>query len=304
MSTNQNLTIIVLTYNSEHIIKSCLNHLNFDKYKVIVVDNASFDNTVEVVRQNFPQAKIMQLKKNIGYGNGNNQALKTVDTEFALILNPDSVIAEEDIEKVLAEMKKNPLVANAGPIVLRKYPFEQSELDEALKNAEEDLSTIQDLYWDKVGGNYLVRFIVGASLFMRMSIFKEIGFFDEKIFLYYEDDELCKRVRDKGYQSITVPTAKAFHIGGESSGEKSLKSLYKKTWHLYWSKFYWKQLQKGSFRARRSAAKFSVVYFIKAAFFALILNQEKAVFNLAASAGSFAFFMGRGSFSKDGGSAV
>lgn len=301
---NQNLTIIVLTYNSEHIIKSCLQHLNFEKYKVIVVDNASSDNTSEVVRQNFPQAKIMQLEKNIGYGNGNNQALKLVDTEFALVLNPDAIIAEEDIEKVLEEMKKNSLVANAGPIVLRKYPFEQNELDEALKNAEEDLITIQDLYWDKVAGNYLVRFIVGAALFMRISIFQKIGFFDEKIFLYYEDDELCKRVRDNGYQSIVVPTAKAFHIGGESSSSKSLKSLYKKTWHLYWSKFYWKKIQKGALRSRRSAAKFSFVYFIKALFFALTLNSEKAVFNLAASAGTFAFFIGRESFNKQGGSVV
>ena len=186
-----NLTIIILTYNSAKIIKSCLEVLNFEKYKVVVVDNASKDGTAEFVRQNFPQVLVQELPRNIGYGNGNNMALNQVETEFALILNPDAVIFEKDIEIVLEVMKKNLLVAMAGPVILNNFPLEQKELAEKIANMEQDLAGIKDKYYEKIDGNFSVRFLIGAALFMQVATMKKIGFFDKEIFLYYEDDEIC-----------------------------------------------------------------------------------------------------------------
>ena len=300
MDKQKNLTIIILSYNSSHIIKSCLNGFNFDKYEVLVVDNASKDNTVEIVKNNFPQVKILKLDKNFGYGGGNNIALKQVKTEFVLILNPDSIISENDIEIVLEEMKKNPTVANAGPVVLKQYPLQKEEYDAKLDHMAQDFKGIKDCYWEKIGGNYSVRFIVGAALFLRMSILQKIGFVDEKIFLYYEDDELCKRIRDNGYKSMIVPEAKAFHMGGGSSAEVSFRCIYKKSWHLSWSKFYWKKIQKGNFRAKKSSLKFALVYFVKAVFSMLTFNSEKAFANLGSASGAFSFFIGLGAFKKNG----
>ena len=124
------LTIIILTYNSAHIMVKCLEKISFDKYKVIVVDNASSDNSIDLIKEKFPQAKIIKLDKNVGYGNGNNAALEKVETEFALVLNPDAMIFENDIEIVLDAMKKNPQVAIAGPLILRNFPASKKEIDE------------------------------------------------------------------------------------------------------------------------------------------------------------------------------
>ena len=298
-----NLTIIILTYNSAKIIKSCLEVLNFEKYKVVVVDNASKDGTAEFVRQNFPQALVQELPKNIGYGNGNNMALNQVETEFALILNPDAVIFEKDIEIVLEVMKKNPLVAMAGPIVLDNFPLEQKELAEKIANMEQDLAGIKDKYYEKIDGNFSVRFLIGAVLFMQVATMKKIGFFDKEIFLYYEDDEICGRVRANGFHNFVIPAAIAFHIGGggKSSGS-SLKVIYKKSWHLTWSKLHWKYLRKGKLRAKRSAFKFTLVYLVKSLVFALRFDAEKLVKNLGACAGALAFFIGLRALDKNGNS--
>ncbi len=298
-----NLTIIILTYNSAKIIKSCLEVLNFEKYKVVVVDNASKDGTAEFVRQNFPQALVQELPKNIGYGNGNNMALNQVETEFALILNPDAVIFEKDIEIVLEVMKKNPLVAMAGPIVLDNFPLEQKELAEKIANMEQDLAGIKDKYYEKIDGNFSVRFLIGAALFMQVATMKKIGFFDREIFLYYEDDEICGRVRANGFHNFVIPAAIAFHIGGggKSSGS-SLKVIYKKSWHLTWSKLHWKYLRKGKLRAKRSAFKFTLVYLVKSLVFALRFDAEKLVKNLGACAGALAFFIGLRALDKNGNS--
>ena len=298
-----NLTIIILTYNSAKIIKSCLEVLNFEKYKVVVVDNASKDGTAEFVRQNFPQALVQELPKNIGYGNGNNMALNQVETEFALILNPDAVIFEKDIEIVLEVMKKNPLVAMAGPIVLDNFPLEQKELAEKIANMEQDLAGIKDKYYEKIDGNFSVRFLIGAALFMQVATMKKIGFFDKEFFLYYEDDEICGRVRANGFHNFVIPAAIAFHIGGggKSSGS-SLKVIYKKSWHLTWSKLHWKYLRKGKLRAKRSAFKFTLVYLVKSLVFALRFDAEKLVKNLGACAGALAFFIGLRALDKNGNS--
>ena len=303
MSQNPNLTIIILAYNSAKIIKSCLEVLNFEKYKVVVVDNASKDGTAEFIRQNFPQVLVQELPKNIGYGNGNNVALNQLTTEFALILNPDAVIFEKDIEIVLEVMKKNPLVAMAGPVVLDNFPLEQKELAEKIAHMEQDLAGIKDGHYEKIDGNFSVRFLIGAALFMQVAAMKKIGFFDKEIFLYYEDDELCGRVRANGYHNFVIPTAVAFHIGGggKSSGS-SLKGTYKKSWHLTWSKLYWKYLRKGNLRAKRSAFKFILVYLVKSLVFALRFDAEKLVKNLGACAGALAFFIGLRAFDKNGNS--
>ncbi len=299
MPANKELTIIILSYNSSAIISQCLSHLNFDKYEVVVVDNASSDKTVEIVAAKFPQAQILKLEKNIGYGRGNNVALKEVKTEFALVMNPDSIMLEEDIDVALTEIKKFPQVVNAGPVVLRNYPLNNSEFAEKIKMMDEDFHGIKDCYWEKLGDNYSVRFVVGAALFLRVNLLKEVGYFDENIFMYYEDDELCKRVRDHGYKAMIVTSCKAFHIGGESS-QKSLRALYKKYWHLSWSKMYWKGLQKGEMRCKRSAFKFAVTSFSKAILFLITLQKEEAIKSCATAAGAVAFSVGLGAFKNNG----
>jgi len=293
------LTIIVLTYNSEGIIQDCLSRLNFDKYKIAVVDNASKDNTVKVVEENFKPDKLYKLEANMGFGNGNNIALEQVDTDFALVLNPDAMIDDENIEIVLEEMKKNEKFVLAGPVVLDNYPYNDKEYSDRTFIMSEDFEAGKDCHYEKIGNSYSVRFIIGCAMFFKMQEMRKIGFFDKNIFLFYEDDEICHRVRQKNYKAIVVETAKAFHLKGESC-KKSLRLLYIREWNFMWSKMYWKDVRKGFLRSKRSSSKHSLIQFIKVLCSIVFFNKEKIVRNLAYMNGAFCYCIGLGSFKKDG----
>ena len=100
----QDLTIIILTYNSSQIIKQCLDSFNNNNYQVIVVDNASSDETLQIIKANFPLVKIIRNDKNIGFGRANNLAINQVKTNFSLILNPDTIIKDAAIAMKEIEM--------------------------------------------------------------------------------------------------------------------------------------------------------------------------------------------------------
>ena len=99
MKNQKLLTIIITTFQSESIIKTCLENIDFDKYEVFVVDNNSSDNTVKIIEDQFPKVNLIKLEQNIGYGRANNIALKKTKTPYALILNPDAIISDDDIKK-------------------------------------------------------------------------------------------------------------------------------------------------------------------------------------------------------------
>ncbi|MES2677074.1 MAG: glycosyltransferase family 2 protein [Pseudomonadota bacterium] len=288
---NKNLTIIIVSFNSSKIIKSCLEKINFSKYNVVMVDNASSDDVVQIVATNFPQVKIIKLAKNIGYGRANNVALRLVETEFALILNPDAFIFEEDIETILSELQKTPQIALAAPLLLPNYPALEEDKIKQLQIVEANLLERFDEYLS-------VKYIIGAILFLRMAVFKEIGFFDENIFLYYEDDEISFRTIQSGYKAAIIPTAQGFHIGHGSSGGK-LRNIYKRFWHRALSKLYWKEKQKGKFAAIKSAIRLVILFFIKSIFYSTTFNSKKTVENFASCCGSAAFLMGLKAFDKN-----
>ena len=163
------LTIVILTYNSEKVIKSCLDNINLSKYRVIVVDNASSDATLQIMQKDFPQVDLIKLDKNYGYGRGNNSGLKRANSDFVLVLNPDAFIKDEDIEVVLNDMMQDEKVALAGCINLEKHHFDEAEYQKKLQEAEKDFLGKKNNFREKIGENFYVKFIVGAGLFMRMN---------------------------------------------------------------------------------------------------------------------------------------
>lgn len=296
----QELTIVILTYNSSHIIKSCLDNIDLTKYKVVIVDNASRDNTSEFIRTNYPQLQLIQIPKNLGYGRGNNVVLREVKTEFALVLNPDALISESSIQKVLQAMKLDVKVAIAGPLILEQNTISNEDIAKEKARIEEDFSTIKDMYYEKFGNSYDSRFVSGACIFLRMEVFQKLGFFDEKIFMFYEDDELCLRAKRNGYRNLTVTDAVVCHVGASSS-KKTWRGTYRRNWHLKgWAKLYWKEIRKGKLSAKKSALRLTCSYFFKSVISVLKFNPEKMAENFGALVGSASFLIGLGAFKKDG----
>lgn len=274
------LTIIIVTFNSSQVIEQCLSHLNVVKYDIVVVDNASSDNTSQIVREKFPEVKLIQSDKNLGYGRANNIGLRQAKTEFALVLNPDAFILEESTEIALGVLKNNSKIALASPEIFHTADAEATIVPQP--------------------GDYrLANFIIGGVLFMRLEVFRKIGFFDEDFFMFAEDNELSDRATQNGYQIVLINNAKAFHSGAGSS-KKSLRNTYRRFWHLGWSKSKYKQTKKGKLQTIRATARLSLVYFCEGIFYFLIGNINKSVSKFAFSSGCSSFLIGLKAFKKNG----
>ncbi len=292
MKTSNKVTIIITTFNSSNIIRFCLNKINLTKYNVIIVDNASTDNTVNIIKSNFQEVEVVQNKKNIGYGRGCNVALRIIDTEYCLILNPDAFVFEDDIKKIIDFLDNNIQVALASPLLLNSYPAQKNDILEQLLVVKSN--TIKDY------NNYVsVKYVIGAIMFLRLSFFKKHGFFDEEIFLYYEDDEICYKTIKNNKECAILTDIYGYHIGHGSSGN-SLRILYKRFWHHSFSKFYWKEKQRGKIHAKKSALKLSILFVIQSLIYLCVFNAKKSIEKIASSVGCISYLIGLKAFNKNG----
>jgi GT2 family glycosyltransferase len=291
MNFTHQLTFIITTYNSAGVIDNCLNKINFNNYEVIVIDNNSSDKTTEIVSEKYPLVNLIKNKKNYGYGRANNIGLTATTTPYALILNPDAFIFEEDLEKIIVMMDKNPEIAIGAPVLLNFYPLRQDDL-------LQEIAVINNNLIKDFGEFKAVKYIIGACEILRMDFFQKIGFFDEKIFLYYEDDEICYRtILNNKICSICVD-ALAYHIGQGSSGT-NLRGIYRRFWHRALSKFYWKEKQKGFFNSYFSALKLSLSFFGKTIYYGIIFDAKKLSQNLGSLNGTLSYLIRLSAFDKN-----
>jgi GT2 family glycosyltransferase len=274
----KNLSIIVLTYNSSAIISQCLASFDCSKYDVFVIDNASCDNTIDIVKNNFPTIKIIANDKNIGFGRANNIALRQVSTAYSLILNPDALITDDAIAKTLEILQQNQNVALASPYILQNT---------------NDAITFRPQY------NFSnTHFVVGGVVFINMSILQKVGFFDEQFFMFAEDSDLCDRCIVAGYQNIIINSCYAVHIGASSS-KKTYRTIYRRFWHLGWSKSKYKQKRKTKFNFIRSTVRLVLLYFSASVVNALIWRWQKVVSKFAYCVGCFCCLLGLKAFDNN-----
>jgi GT2 family glycosyltransferase len=186
---------------------------------VVIVDNASDDNTCERIFSEIKNAKVIINKNNKGFGAANNQALNQIKTAYSLLLNPDCVTTEGEIEKLLYAAEAFPDAAIIAPHLIRRN--ESVELSYRWPHT----------HWISKGpqaeGPCCVGFACGAALLLNMQLMREIGFFDEDFFLYYEDEDLCQRVFNHKKQIILVPDVRVSHFSrGSVKGNNPLNSEF------------------------------------------------------------------------------
>lgn len=283
-----NLTIIIVTFESSEVIRECLSKINLNKYQVFVVDNNSQDNTVKIIEEGFPEVNLIKLDNNVGYGRANNVALCKTNTDYALILNPDAFIEDKDIEGVIKVMYEDKKIALASPRIINSRDY---------KDFEQQRKKLQTIYNNQ--NLTSTNFIVGCTMFMNMKIFRKIGFFDEKIFMFSEDNEISARSIKNGYKNIIINNLTAFHAIGGSS-KKSLRTIYRRSWHLAWSKSHWKMNSKSWLSAKRSVLRLSFIYLIRAIWYFIKCNKEGATSRIASCMGFIASFFGIEAFDKKG----
>lgn len=227
-SALDSVTVIVVTYNSAHCIPGLVQLLEQCRH-VIVSDNASEDETSAQMQRQLPLATVLTRSCNLGFGAANNRALALVTTPFALLLNPDCELSAPQLQQLMAAFQDFPFAAVVAP-----------HLTDARGRLEVNYRW-PSIFWSSRGpgaqGPACVGFVCGAAMLFRMEAFATIGFFDERFFLYYEDDDLCLRLFHARQQMIIVPQVRALHRSrGSVKGNSPWKSEYWRGYHHAQSK--------------------------------------------------------------------
>lgn len=232
------LSIVILNYNVKELLLKCLDSIfqskgKLDKWQVIVVDNASSDNSVEAVKKQFPQVDLIENKENLGFAAGNNIGVKRAKAPVILFLNPDTKIVGHAIQKSLEVLLSNP---DFGALTC-KVELPDGRLDYSCHrgfptpwNSFSYFSGLskrfpKSSFFSGYTASFLditkaheVDCISGVFLMVRRIAGEQIGFWDEDYFFNGEDIEFCFRLRQKGWKIFFYPDEKIIHYKGSSSG--------------------------------------------------------------------------------------
>lgn len=279
------VTVIIVTYNSAAVIAACLASVP-EAARVIVVDNASTDDSCNFIKNSFPQVELIQNTKNLGFGHANNLALTKVETPFALLLNPDAVMEEGALHCLLEGARYTPDAAILAP----RITDEHGETQHSYKRAIFIRETAKNIPTPLAEGDVCAEFLSGAVMLLNMEHMQKVGFFDPEIFLYYEDDDLCLRVRQAGFGLVWLHKAMAMHLCGKSS-PATPALLYFKNRHLIWSRVYLERKYYGKHAGTALALKLTALYGLKTLSYGLLLRTEKAWRSYARMRGAFSFLL-------------
>lgn len=248
------LSVVILNYNTRSFLKLCLESVARAiagiEAEVIVVDNASSDQSMKMVKTFFPSFICIENQENVGFSKANNQAVRQASGEYVCILNPDTIVGESVFKSFLAFAKANPKVAFSGPHLMdgvgaflpeskRNVPTPKVAQQKLLGN---NTSYYADLRNDQDGE---VEVLVGAFMFCRREVYLELGGFDERYFMYGEDIDLSYTALLSGYKNYYLGTQKVIHFKGESTVKDK---MYLKRFYGAMQLFYDKHFKKNSWQ--------------------------------------------------------
>lgn len=227
--TPKHCTTVVVSYNSANVLRDCLQSTQAQGVQMIVIDNASSDASCEIAQE--CSARIIKNNKNQGFGRAANRALSEVSTPYALLINPDAVLEEDALQTLLDAASAMPEAGLLAPRIM--------EPDGRFFWQQQNMLAKSPLH--NPGGTKMrpeglccAPFLSGAVLLIKMAHWRAIGGFDDNIFLFYEDDDLCRRMMDAGCALVHVHDAVALHLRGQSS-PPTPERAFKTRWHSAWS---------------------------------------------------------------------
>ena len=243
------LSIIIVSYNTSQITKDCIESALFSlenskiEYEIIVIDNDSSDDSVEQLRllkTKHKQIQLIESDKNAGFGPANNLGIKKAKGEYILLLNSDTIVLKDAVEKLLEFAKNNSQAHFVGGKLLNKdmtpqpsaAPFYSLPVVFAALFLKGD-------YWgltrNSPSKTRKVGWVSGACILAKKASFEKLGGFDEDVFLYMEEVDLLYRANKLGFNTYFFPDAQFIHIGFASSGNRSkpIIQVFKGFLYLY-----------------------------------------------------------------------
>ena len=242
------ISIVIVNYNVKAFLQQCLYSVEKAckeiESEIFVVDNNSVDDSLEMLKQNFPKVKLIANKKNLGFAVACNQAIRQANGKYILLLNPDTVIKEDALTQCIGFMDKE---LDAGALGVKMINGKGKFLPESKRSLPTAKSAFYKMFGlsslfpkSKVFGKYQLRYLdenkthkvevlSGAFMFIRKSVLDEIGLLDEQFFMYGEDIDLSFRIQKAGYKNYYFSDTTIIHYKGESTKKASFK--YVKTFY-------------------------------------------------------------------------
>ena len=244
--------VIILNYNGKSKLNACISsvlHSDYENLEVVIVDNGSSDSSFDDARRDFPKCHFIKSSKNFGCSRGNNLGLRWALEKFAdfiFILNNDTLIETTTISTLVATMKKMPKAGIISPLIFKKNGkdvwFAGGKIDWIRMRTEHILE-------NGFSTPRKTEYISGCAMLIRKDVFKKVGLFDERFFLYYEDADLSLRASRRGFELYIVPAARIVHLE-QSSTENAAKTYWlvvsallffkihanilQRTWHVFY----------------------------------------------------------------------
>ena len=239
MSENPLVSVIIPHYNGIELLRDCLASLSetsYPNFEIVVVDNASADESVSMVQQEFNMVKILQLSSNKGYAGGCNTGIKASEkSEYIVLLNNDTTVEKSWLTCLVDKMEQNKSISACQPKILSSknnnmydysgaaggmldkyaYPFARGRIIATIESDENQYDSGTELFWAS-----------GTACILRNSVLEEVGLLDEIFFAHMEEIDLCWRMQLRGNKIGYVPESRVFHKSGATLSAHSFKKKY------------------------------------------------------------------------------
>jgi GT2 family glycosyltransferase len=231
--------VVILNWNGEKYLQQflpvLLEHTAIPGVEIVVADNASTDNSLEVLNKSFPTIKTIVLDKNYGFAGGYNKAFEQIEADYFVLLNSDVEVTLHWLEPLIDYMNQNQDVAACQPKILSYYqrtyfehagasggyidrfgfPFCRGRIFGVAEEDKGQYDDVAEVFW-----------ATGACMVVRSNLFKKVGGLDDEFFAHMEEIDLCWRFKSRGYRIMCIPQSKVYHIGGGTLNSESPHKTY------------------------------------------------------------------------------
>ena len=251
---NKDITAVITSFKSENKIVDCIKSLG-SEIEIIIIENSNDKKLKNKLEEKYSNLKCILSEQNLGYAKGNNLGLSLVKTKYALIINPDATVQSNTIENFIQTAKLKQDFAIIAPFV-------QEKNQNNLKGFRDGITEVKN--------------VKGFAMFLNLEQFRNIGFFDENFFIYFEEIDLCKRLIQNKKKIFLDTNIIISHAGGTSHEESINYEMEKsRNWHWMWSTFYFHKKHYGYFIALIKILPKFLSAIIKLIYFTFTSNKEK-----------------------------
>ena len=272
------ITVGIVTFKSEKVLFECLKSIKKIK-KIIIFDNSYDLDLKKKIKKTYPSIKFLLSKKNLGYGVANNKIINLCSSKYLFILNPDTILlrnCEFYLLKSINTIKSN--FSIIAPLSQEKnFGFFEK------KNSKFNFGLLE------------VDYVKGFAMLINIKKIKKIGLFDKNFFLYLEEIDLCKRLKETKQKIFLNKFAKIKHFAAKSS---NIGFEFEKcrNWHWMWSSFYFKKKQTNFFNSFFTFFPILIFNLVKLILYLLILNKNKSIIYYYRASGIFNAMIGKSSW--------